>query len=188
MLTVAVRLPLRFFSAHLPDLAVKSSLLIVVSLVTAALSFAAGASWGSKKSTADLESHIFQKSDARKSSGDWGSIHIYTNEETSTYGTDSMLTAELEFLPGKAFAEVESTWKGDKSIFVGSAVEAALPGGGPSAEAKSGFFVNVNAAGEVTDFGLKSSHSTGVGVGPVGYEREVESTFSLMSVLSSPAI
>ena len=79
----------------------KSLLLIATSLVTVALSFAAGASWGGKKSTADLESRIFQKSDARKSLGDWGSIHIYTSEETSTYGTDSMLTAELEFLPGK---------------------------------------------------------------------------------------
>ncbi len=87
----------------------------------------------------------------------------------------------------KAFAEIESTWEGDKSIFIGAGVEAAVPGAGPSAESKSGFFINVDAKGEITDFGLKSSQSVGVNVGPVGYEREVESTFSLMSVLSSPS-
>jgi mannose-6-phosphate isomerase-like protein (cupin superfamily) len=50
---------------------------------------------------APLESHIFRESTARKSTGDWGFIRIYTPDVTMTQGTDSMLTAELEFLPGE---------------------------------------------------------------------------------------
>lgn len=64
------------------------------------LSFAAGNLWGRKRS-ADIQSHIYKRTEARKSTGNWGSIFIYTPEETSTYGTESMLTAVLEFLPGK---------------------------------------------------------------------------------------
>lgn len=68
---------------------------------TVALSFAAGAAWENHRAAADLESHIYREADARKSTGDWGSIRIYTPDTTTTHGTDSMLTAELEFLPGK---------------------------------------------------------------------------------------
>lgn len=50
---------------------------------------------------APLDSHIFREATARPSKGDWGSIRIYTNDATTTQGTASMLTAELEFLPGK---------------------------------------------------------------------------------------
>jgi mannose-6-phosphate isomerase-like protein (cupin superfamily) len=79
----------------------KKSFIIVLLLLTGALSFAAGAVWQSGTAAADLQSHIHRKIDARKSSGDWGSIWIHTNEETTTHGSASMLTAELEFLPGK---------------------------------------------------------------------------------------
>jgi quercetin dioxygenase-like cupin family protein len=68
--------------------------------LTAALSFAAGLAV-ENKSTAPLESRILRLADTRTSSGDWGSIHIYTSDTTATAGTDSMLTAQLEFLPGK---------------------------------------------------------------------------------------
>ena len=70
-------------------------------VLTSVLSFAGGVAWENRKSSSDLVSHIYRKVDARKSTGDWGSIHIFTGDTTSTYGTDSMLTAELEFLPGK---------------------------------------------------------------------------------------
>lgn len=48
-----------------------------------------------------LESHIYRAADARRSAGDWGSILVYTSDTTRTQGTESMLTATLEFLPGK---------------------------------------------------------------------------------------
>lgn len=76
-------------------------LLLVLLPATVALSFAAGAAWENHRAAADLESHIYREADARKSTGDWGSIRIYTPDTTTTHGTDSMLTAELEFLPGK---------------------------------------------------------------------------------------
>jgi mannose-6-phosphate isomerase-like protein (cupin superfamily) len=67
----------------------------------AALSFAAGTALERHHQAAVLESKILREVDARKSSGDWGSIRIYTPDSTVTAGTSSMLTAELEFLPGK---------------------------------------------------------------------------------------
>lgn len=80
----------------------KTPLLIILLLAMGAFSFAAGAAWENQKSpAADLESRIFRQAEARKSAGDWGTIRIYTDEITPTYGTDGMLTAELEFLPGK---------------------------------------------------------------------------------------
>lgn len=65
------------------------------------LSFAAGIVWESRKTPADIVSNIYRQAEARKASGDWGSIYIYTDDSTSTYGTESMLTAVLEFIPGK---------------------------------------------------------------------------------------
>jgi mannose-6-phosphate isomerase-like protein (cupin superfamily) len=71
------------------------SALLAVSLI----SFAAGTVWERGQNT--LESQIYRQSEVKESTGDWGSIHIYTHDETITYGTENMLTAELEFLPGK---------------------------------------------------------------------------------------
>ena len=70
-------------------------------IVTAVLSFAVGIAVERSGQPATLESCIIRKSDAKKSTGAWGSIHIYTPDSTVTTGTESMLTAELEFLPGK---------------------------------------------------------------------------------------
>ena len=70
-------------------------------LVVGYLSFAAGAWWENRHRASDLESHLFRRGEARKSTGDWGSIAIYTSDATATFGTSSLLTAELEFLPGK---------------------------------------------------------------------------------------
>jgi quercetin dioxygenase-like cupin family protein len=67
----------------------------------AATSFYAGTLWAQKPAKPPLESHIWKASDARKSTGSWGSIAIYTEDGQPSAGTSSVLTAELEFLPGK---------------------------------------------------------------------------------------
>ena len=67
----------------------------------AALSFAAGAAVEHATQPAPLESCTLRRADAKKSGGDWGTICLYTQNTTATTGTDSMRTAELEFLPGK---------------------------------------------------------------------------------------
>jgi len=70
-------------------------------LLTAVLAFAAGAAVDHAVQPAPLESCIIRQADVKKSTGDWGSIRVYTKDSTATTGTDSMLTAELEFLAGK---------------------------------------------------------------------------------------
>lgn len=70
-------------------------------LAIALLSFAAGARFERQAQAGELESKILRQADAKKSGGDWGTIRIYTPDSTVTQGTSSMLTAELEFLPGK---------------------------------------------------------------------------------------
>jgi quercetin dioxygenase-like cupin family protein len=75
---------------------------LLAGLLVAAASFAAGISWEQRHAqVAPLESRIFRETDARKSTGTWGSIKTYTAEGTPTVGTSSMLVAELEFLAGK---------------------------------------------------------------------------------------
>jgi len=66
-----------------------------------AVSFFAGALWAQKSEQPALESHIYSAGDARTSKGEWGEIHIYTGDATPTFGTNSLLTASLTFLPGK---------------------------------------------------------------------------------------
>lgn len=63
--------------------------------------FAAGALWANKTGVAPLESRIWKATDARRVSGDWGSIALYTEDGQPSVGTTSVLTAELEFLPGR---------------------------------------------------------------------------------------
>ena len=70
-------------------------------LVLVTFSFGAGARWGQHHQRTPLESRIFSAGDARTSRGDWGEIHIYTEDATPSYGTQSILTASLTFLPGK---------------------------------------------------------------------------------------
>jgi mannose-6-phosphate isomerase-like protein (cupin superfamily) len=77
------------------------SKLPILFFTTAALSFAAGAALERHQQEAPLESRIIREADAKKSNGAWGSIRIYTPDGTATQGTRSLLTAELEFLPGR---------------------------------------------------------------------------------------
>jgi len=72
---------------------------IVIVLVAA--SFSAGTLWAQKFGQAPLESHIYSAGDARTSKGEWGEIHIYTEDATQTFGIRSLLTASLTFLPGR---------------------------------------------------------------------------------------
>jgi quercetin dioxygenase-like cupin family protein len=65
-----------------------------------AVSFASGVLWAQKPGK-PLASRIFAFTEARTSRGEWGEINIYTEDATPTYGTDSLLTASLTFLPGK---------------------------------------------------------------------------------------
>ncbi|MCF3651456.1 cupin domain-containing protein [Synoicihabitans lomoniglobus] len=75
--------------------------LFLVALV-GSLSFWAGTHWATPAAAPeDLASAILRRADARLASGDWGKIQIYTPDDTPTFGTVSMLTAELEFLPGQ---------------------------------------------------------------------------------------
>jgi mannose-6-phosphate isomerase-like protein (cupin superfamily) len=92
---------LRRETSPLPELTSMKLRLFALLVFTALLSFAAGIAVEKQNAPAPLDSHIYRKADARKSGGDWGSIYIYTPDTTATHGTDSMLTAELEFLPGK---------------------------------------------------------------------------------------
>jgi len=64
-------------------------------------SFCAGTLWAQKSARPPLESHIWKAEDARRSTGDWGWISIYTEDGQPSAGTSSVLTAELAFLPGK---------------------------------------------------------------------------------------
>ena len=79
----------------------KKQSVLLLTLITSVFSFAGGIIWSKKKSTGDIASHIYKVEEAKKSTGSWGSIYMYTNDTVSTYGTESMLTAVLEFLPGK---------------------------------------------------------------------------------------
>lgn len=74
---------------------------LILFLITAVLSFAAGAALERSQQSAALDSRIMRETDAKQSTSSWGSIRIYTRDKTPTTGTDSLLTAELEFLPGK---------------------------------------------------------------------------------------
>ena len=75
------------------------SALCAIALMLA--SFYAGTLWAQKPAKPPLESHIWKATDARRSAGSWGWISIYTEDGQPTSGTSSVLTAELEFLPGK---------------------------------------------------------------------------------------
>jgi len=72
---------------------------LVIALMAA--SFSAGTLWAQKPDKPPLDSHIWSAGDARASKGAWGEIHIYTEDATPTFGTSSLLTASLTFLPGK---------------------------------------------------------------------------------------
>lgn len=74
---------------------------LLAAATLAAISFFAGTLWAQKPDKPPLESRIWKAGDARLSKGAWGSISIYTEDGQPSYGTSSVLTAQLEFLPGK---------------------------------------------------------------------------------------
>lgn len=74
--------------------------IIFLLLLACVGSFAMGTIW-EKVQKKDLESKIYKQAEVKKSTGSWGSIYVYTNDQTITYGTKNMLTAVLEFLPGE---------------------------------------------------------------------------------------
>lgn len=67
----------------------------------AAVSFWAGTLRAEKPGRPALESHIWKAGDARLAHGAWGSIALYTEDDQPSFGAASVLTAQLEFLPGK---------------------------------------------------------------------------------------
>ncbi len=75
------------------------SLLLLLGSTAAA--FAAGIAVEKAQQVTELESCIIRRADVKKSTGAWGSIQVYTKDTACTCGTDSLLTAVLEFLPGQ---------------------------------------------------------------------------------------
>jgi mannose-6-phosphate isomerase-like protein (cupin superfamily) len=67
----------------------------------AVTAFAAGALWANNPAKPVLDSRIWRAGEARSAGGSWGSIRLYTEDGTPTFGASSMLTAELSFLAGK---------------------------------------------------------------------------------------
>jgi mannose-6-phosphate isomerase-like protein (cupin superfamily) len=76
----------------------KKSWVLLLTLIVSAIAFAGGYTW---RAAGDIPSRIYTQAEAKRSAGNWGSIYMYTNDSTTSYGTSSMLTAMLEFLPGK---------------------------------------------------------------------------------------
>lgn len=79
----------------------KKITILILLLSISAFSFFAGSVLGEKKQAKAIESRIYRQAEVKTSGGDWGTIDIYTDDQTLTYGTKNMLTAVLEFLPGK---------------------------------------------------------------------------------------
>jgi tetratricopeptide (TPR) repeat protein len=78
----------------------------------------------------------------------------------------------------KLFAEVECTFDGEVTVFIGGAGEAEIPIVGPiSTEAKAGAFIKIDFNTGVVDAGVKTSESTSVKVGPVAIEHELEQSY-----------
>ncbi|MBC7784437.1 MAG: hypothetical protein H7144_11415 [Burkholderiales bacterium] len=89
----------------------------------------------------------------------------------------------------KGFAEVEVTFEGEISIFIGGAGEASAPGVPVTAGAKAGCFITITKDGDFVDAGFKTTTTSGigvdVGVGGAGYEREIENVISFVPAFSS---
>lgn len=91
----------------------------------------------------------------------------------------------------KSFAEVEITFEGEITVFVGGAGEAKIPGAvvTPAAEVKSGVFIKWDADGEIEDAGFKVARSSSINVGvdpvSIGYEREIETEYSATLVVAA---
>ncbi len=86
----------------------------------------------------------------------------------------------------KAFSKFTYTFNsGDVTVFVGGAGEAGLPGTTVKTAARAGAYVTINNKGELVDAGVKMTRATSVGidlvVAGVGYEREIETPFSIVA-------
>ncbi len=53
-------------------------------------------------STASIDSKVIPRSETHRSSGKWGVMDKYTYDHASTFGTENMLTALADVLPGEA--------------------------------------------------------------------------------------
>lgn len=89
----------------------------------------------------------------------------------------------------KAFGEVEYTMEsGEISIFLGGAGEVGLPGTVVKSGAKAGCFLTLNSKGEFVDAGFKTARTSGVEidviVGSVGYERAIETPYSIVAAFT----
>jgi mannose-6-phosphate isomerase-like protein (cupin superfamily) len=73
---------------------------LLAAAAIAAVSFWAGTLRAAKPEPT-LESRIWKVADARLARGEWGSIALYTEDGQPSFGARSVLTAQLEFLPGK---------------------------------------------------------------------------------------
>ena len=55
-----------------------------------------------KISTDSIDSQIISRAETRSNKKDWGVMDMFTYGGTSTYGTENMLTALADVLPGKS--------------------------------------------------------------------------------------
>ncbi|HTU67928.1 MAG TPA: cupin domain-containing protein [Steroidobacteraceae bacterium] len=74
---------------------------VSIGAAIAAVSFWAGTLAAAKPEKPPLDSHIWKAKDARVATGDWGHIALYTEDGQPSFGASSVLTAQLELLPGK---------------------------------------------------------------------------------------
>ncbi|PYE49473.1 tetratricopeptide repeat protein [Deinococcus yavapaiensis] len=87
------------------------------------------------------------------------------------------LGGDILIFEGGAFTELEYAFEGEVTLTLGGKIEASA---GATAGAKAGVYIKVGADGSFKDFGVKQSTASGVMLGPVGGEIEIEKNFSLI--------
>jgi len=55
-----------------------------------------------KVSLESMHSKVIPRADTRRNTGNWGVMDMYTYDNVSTYGTENMLTALADLLPGES--------------------------------------------------------------------------------------
>lgn len=86
----------------------------------------------------------------------------------------------------KGFLAVDQNFDGSGCFFVGVAGDSSVPVVGVlgiSATLKGGLYLVVDKEGDISDFGLRASRTSTVGLGPVSYSQELSNDFSLVSAL-----
>lgn len=97
----------------------------------------------------------------------------------------------IEFSAGawiKGFLAVDQMFDGSGSFFVGVAGDASVPVVGVlgiGATLKGGLYLTVDSRGSITDFGLKVSRTSTIGLGPLSYSQEIGNAFSLVTAVSN---